>query len=79
MAHAIISDDGAQEENLFRRSNYYHSLDGELADKDRSKQLYWTSKYELKPFKGFKEFYPMEEFGAIYTSGITVFRGTEAQ
>lgn len=85
MANAIIAGggyrkgDGAQEENVFRRSDYYHSLDGEVADKDRSERLYCTSKYELKPLKGFREFYPMEEFGAIYTSGITVFRGTEAQ
>ena len=71
--------DGAQEENIFRRSDYYHSLDGDMADKDRSERIYCTSKYELKSLKGFQEFYPIEEFGAIYTSGITVFRGTEAQ
>jgi uncharacterized protein (TIGR02452 family) len=71
--------DGAQEENIFRRSDYYHSLDGEIADKDRSERIYCTPKYELKPLKGYGGFYPMEEFGAIYTSGITVFRGTEAE
>ena len=69
--------DGAQEENIFRRSDYYHSLDGELADKDRSERLFCTPKGDLKPLSGFANYYPMDEFGAIYTSGITVFRGTE--
>jgi uncharacterized protein (TIGR02452 family) len=71
--------DGAQEENIFRRSDYYHSLDMEIADKDRSERLYCTPKDEIIPYKGYSGFYPMEEFGAIYTSGITVFRGTEAK
>ncbi|CAF1261786.1 unnamed protein product [Adineta steineri] len=69
--------DGAQEENVFRRSDYYHSLDGDLADKERSERLYCTARSELKPLTGFASFYPMDEFGAVYTSGITVFRGTE--
>ncbi|CAF0757815.1 unnamed protein product [Adineta steineri] len=69
--------DGAQEENIFRRSDYYHSLDGDLADKNRSERLYCTPKGEQKPLVGFANYYPMDEFGAIYTSGITVFRGTE--
>ncbi|CAF1530166.1 unnamed protein product, partial [Adineta ricciae] len=63
--------DGAQEENIFRRSDYYHSLDGELADRTRSERLYYTPKGELKQLKGFGDFYPMEEFGGIYTAGIT--------
>ncbi|CAF3772226.1 unnamed protein product [Rotaria sp. Silwood1] len=71
--------DGAQEENLFRRSDYYQSLDLEIADKDRSERFYCTPKYDIKRPSGYFELYPMEEFGAIYTSGITVFRGTEAQ
>lgn len=69
--------DGAQEENIFRRSDYYHSLDLEIADKDGSERFYCTPKYEVKRPHGFFSLYPMEEFGAIYTSGITVFRGTE--
>ena len=70
--------DGAQEENIFRRSDYSQSLDLEIADKERSEQLYCTSKCEFKRPTGYAGFYPMEEFGAIYTSGITVFRQTEA-
>ena len=70
--------DGGQEENLFRRSDYYQSLDAEVADKDRSERLYCTPKCEVKRSTGYSGFYPMEEFGAIYTSGITVFRQTEA-
>ncbi|CAM4829677.1 unnamed protein product [Rotaria magnacalcarata] len=69
--------DGAQEENLFRRSDYYQSLDLDVADKDRSERLICTSKCEVKRQTGYVEFYPMEEFGAIYTSGITVFRQIE--
>ncbi|CAF1005405.1 unnamed protein product [Rotaria sordida] len=71
--------DGAQEENIFRRSDYYQSLDLEIADKDRSERRYCTSKCDIKRATGIFELYPMEEFGAIYTSGITVFRGTEAK
>ena len=69
--------DGAQEENIFRRSDYYQSLDGDIADRDRSERLHCTQKCEFKPMRGFGDFYPMEEFGAIYTSGITVFRYSE--
>ncbi|CAF5001073.1 unnamed protein product, partial [Rotaria sp. Silwood1] len=69
--------DGAQEENLFRRSDYYQSLDLEIADKDRSERLYCTDKGSIKPIPFHANLYPMEEFGAIYTSGITVFRQTE--
>jgi uncharacterized protein (TIGR02452 family) len=67
--------DGAQEENIFRRSNYYQSLDAEIADRDR---LHCNDKCELKPISKSDSFYPMDDFGAIYTTGITVFRQTEA-
>ena len=70
--------DGAQEENIFRRSDYYHSLDGDLADKDRSERLFCAPNGDLKALRGFANYYPMDEFGAIHTSGITVFRGTES-
>ncbi|CAF3889251.1 unnamed protein product [Rotaria sp. Silwood1] len=45
--------------------------------KDRSERLYCTTKCELKQSTTFDEYYLMKEFGAIYTSGITVFRQTE--
>ena len=69
--------DGAQEENIFRRSDYYHSLDLEIADKKRSNCSYCASNGKITQLTGFRGLYPMEEFGAIYTSGITVFRETE--
>ncbi|CAF1043805.1 unnamed protein product [Rotaria sordida] len=70
--------DGAQEENLFRRSNYYQSLDVEIADDDASERLHCNDKCELKPILKRDSFYPMDEFGAIYTTDITVFRQIEA-
>ena len=69
--------DGAQEENLFRRSDYYHSLDAELADPSRAERFIRTSNCDLKEAAKNDTLYPMEDFGAIYTSGITVFRQTE--
>ncbi|CAF1067567.1 unnamed protein product [Didymodactylos carnosus] len=68
---------GAQEENVFRRSNYYQSLDAEITDKDRSERLHCNDKCELKQISKSDSFYPMDDFGAIYTTGITVFRQTE--
>ncbi|CAF1645686.1 unnamed protein product, partial [Adineta ricciae] len=69
--------DGAQEENIFRRSDYYQSLDLEVADRERYERLYQSSKGDIKRAKDQDALYPMKEFEAIYTSGITVFRGTE--
>ena len=69
--------DDAQEENLFRRSDYYHSLDAELADPSRAERFIRTSNCDLKEAAKNDTLYPMEDFGAIYTSGITVFRQTE--
>ncbi|CAF2765048.1 unnamed protein product [Rotaria sp. Silwood2] len=71
--------DGAQEENLFRRSDYYQSLDSEVADSNRCERFYCTDKCAMKPVASYASLYPMEEFGAIYTSGITVFRQTESK
>ncbi|CAF1369525.1 unnamed protein product [Adineta steineri] len=71
--------DGAQEENLFRRSDYYQSLDFDVADKDQSEPLFCTEKGVFKRPTGYRGFYPMELFGAIYTSGITVFRQREIE
>ncbi|CAF3925214.1 unnamed protein product [Adineta steineri] len=70
--------DGAQEENLFRRSNYYQSLDVEIADKDRSERMHCNDKCEQKQLSKNDSLYPMDDFGAIYTKGITVFRQTES-
>ncbi|CAF2136304.1 unnamed protein product [Rotaria magnacalcarata] len=71
--------DGAQEENLFRRSDYCRSLDVGLDNvhKQPSKRYYCSSNCQLDPLSDDNNMYPMQEFGAIYTSGITVFRKPE--
>lgn len=51
----VRNGDGAQEENIFRRSTYSHFL--------------YNSEFAR---------YPIEETGAIYTPGVTVFRAAEA-
>ena len=70
--------DGAQEETLFRRSNYYQSLDVDLDDGKPSARFYCDSNCNLQPLTNQHHMYPMDEFGAIYTSGLTVFRHAEA-
>ncbi|CAM4788960.1 unnamed protein product [Rotaria magnacalcarata] len=69
--------DGAQEENIFRRSNYYRSLDMDLDDGKPADRVYCTINCDTKPLIGGEKMYPMDEFGAIYTSGLTVFRQPE--
>ena len=69
--------DGAQEETLFRRSNYYQSLDMTLDNGKPSARLYCNSSCELEELSERDELYPMHEFGAIYTSGLNVFRLSE--
>ncbi|CAF3537174.1 unnamed protein product [Rotaria sp. Silwood1] len=71
--------DGAQEENIFRRSDYCRSLDIEL-DKflqERADRLHCSSDCRLDRISDPNNMYPMDEYGAIYTSGITVFRQQE--
>jgi uncharacterized protein (TIGR02452 family) len=68
---------GAQEENLFRRSNYYLSLDMELDHNKQADRFWCTANCEQKSIEKDQKFYPIEDYGAIYTSGITVFRNTE--
>ncbi|CAF3704753.1 unnamed protein product [Rotaria sp. Silwood1] len=68
---------GAQEENLFRRSNYCLSLDAELDDSKQAERYWCTANGEEKMLAANQSMYPIEEFGAIYTSGITMFRNTE--
>ena len=74
---------GAQEENIFRRSNYYMSLDIEMIEEQdhyiKQKRNYCSSTGEVAPLNSSQALYPINNFGAIYTSGITVLRGTEDQ
>ncbi|CAM4742999.1 unnamed protein product [Rotaria magnacalcarata] len=71
--------DGAQEENLFRRSDYCRSLDVGLdgVHKQPSTRYHCSSNCKLDRLSDDGSMYPMNEFGAIYTSGITVFRQPE--
>jgi len=75
--------DGAQEENIFRRSNYYMSLDYNMDPKQdqyiNSKRYYCSSTGQISPLPVHQSLYPMDDYGVIYTSGITVFRGAEDQ
>ncbi|CAF1274206.1 unnamed protein product [Adineta steineri] len=69
--------DGAQEENIFRRSDYYRSLDIELDAGQPTPRFYCTSRCQLEQLTTNQKMYPMDEYGAIYTSGLTVFRQPE--
>ncbi len=71
--------DGAQEENIFRRSDYCRSLDIGLDEflKERADRFHCSSDCRLDRISEPNSMYPMNEFGAIYTSGITVFRQIE--
>ena len=73
--------DDAQEENLFRRSDYFRSLDiglDHIVDDMKSERYHCTSigiinSNDFNP----EDMYPMDDYGAIYTSGLTVFRQSE--
>ena len=69
--------DGAQEENVFRRSNYYRSLDIALDQGDPTSRFVCSSSGALTKLTAGEEIYSINDFGAIYTSGLTVFRQTE--
>ncbi|CAF1459194.1 unnamed protein product [Adineta steineri] len=70
--------DGAQEENLFRRSDYFRSLDIDLDKFEQpSERFQCTSTCNLDCVADARTMYPMDEYGAIYTSGLTVFRQPE--
>ncbi|CAF0972161.1 unnamed protein product [Didymodactylos carnosus] len=71
--------DGAQEENLFRRSNYFRSLDVDLDPEKPTNRFCCNSDCKEESIGKKPKMYPMDEFGAIYTSGLTVFRNPEDQ
>lgn len=63
----VISGAGAQEENLFRRSNLFQSM---------YQYAPYARKYGLQPSV---HQYPLDrDFGGVYTKNATVFRDTEA-
>ncbi|CAF3926094.1 unnamed protein product, partial [Rotaria sp. Silwood1] len=73
--------DGAQEENLFRRSDYFRSLDVELDHiyEETSERFVCSSDGQILPLHDYQSMYPIDEYGAIYTSGLTFFRKSEQQ
>ncbi|CAF2204419.1 unnamed protein product [Rotaria magnacalcarata] len=75
--------DNAQEENIFRRSNYCVSLDPDLdpqLQKTYGSKVYYCDDHgERKEMRKDQSMYPMDEYGAIFTTGILVFRDTEKE
>lgn len=71
--------DGAQEENLFRRSDYCRSLDIGVEQflPLKSQRFYCSPTGQLDEMTDPTKMYPMDEYGAIYTSGLTFFRQTQ--
>ena len=69
--------DGAQEENLLRCSKYCVSLDVEIDESNQSERSLCEIDGQMRPISENEPMYPMEDFGAIYTWGITVFRHSE--
>ncbi len=63
----VLGGAGAQEENLFRRSNMHLSL-YQYAD--------FASQYDIPQNASFQ--YPLSASGGVYSAGITVFRSSEA-
>ena len=68
-----------QEENLFRRSDYFRSLDIDLdgIQQEIPERLYCSCNCQLNPLSNSSTMYPIDEFGALYTSGLTFFRKSE--
>ena len=69
--------DGAQEETLFRRSDYCRSLDVDLDDfiGDRAPRFFCSPDCQNTPLtSSTAAMYPMDEYGCIYSTGLTFFR-----
>ncbi|CAF4679106.1 unnamed protein product, partial [Rotaria socialis] len=71
--------DGAQEENLFRRSDYFRSLDIDLdsIQDEIPERFYCSNDGKIRSLVDLTAMYPIDEYGAIYTSGLTFFRNSE--
>ena len=71
--------DGAQEENLFRRSDYFRSLDIDLdrIQEEIPERFFCSYEGKILPLVDHTTMYPIDEYGAIYTSGLTFFRQSE--
>ncbi|CAF2147898.1 unnamed protein product [Rotaria magnacalcarata] len=71
--------DGAQEENLFRRSDYFRSLDIDLdsVQDEIPERFYCSNDGQMRSLVDLTTMYPIDDYGAIYTSGLTFFRKSE--
>ena len=69
--------DGIQRETLFYRSNYFRSLDISLDNGNPTNRSFCNANCDLEILSDGRQMYPIEEFGAIYTSRVTVFRQAE--
>ncbi|CAF4481234.1 unnamed protein product [Rotaria sp. Silwood2] len=82
MADAIIpgggyiTGDGTQEGNLFQRSDYFRSLDVGLdhIQEKQPERFYCSHDGQILSLSDHTKMYPIDEYGAIYTSGLTFFR-----
>ncbi|CAF0743165.1 unnamed protein product [Adineta steineri] len=68
-----------QEEDLFRRSDCFRSLDIDLEKilLKPSEHSYCSHTCQLESLSKDFPMYPIDEYGAIYTSGLTIFRQSE--
>ncbi|CAM4828586.1 unnamed protein product [Rotaria magnacalcarata] len=64
--------DGAQEENLFRRSDYFRSLDIDLdsVQDEIPERFYCSNDGQMRSLVDLTTMYPIDEYGAIYTSAL---------
>ncbi|UJR12851.1 hypothetical protein I4U23_017025 [Adineta vaga] len=71
--------DGTQDENLFRQSDYFHCLNVDLEQhqQDRPKRFHCSSDCQLESLSNQNNIQRIDDFGIIYTSGITIFRQSE--
>ena len=68
-----------QEAILFRRSNYFLSLDATLDYVLPTNRFCYDSNCQLQPLFKEQKVYPIDEFGGIYTSGLTIFRQSDEE
>jgi hypothetical protein len=54
-------------------------MDQEQDQSINSQRHYCSPTGQVLPLNDHQSLYPMDEYGSIYTSGITAFRGTEDQ
>ncbi|CAF1558378.1 unnamed protein product, partial [Adineta steineri] len=73
------SNNATQEECLFRQSDYIRSLNVDLdrVHQERPNRVHCSADCRLNSLSDQKDLHRIDEFGAIYTSGVTIFRRGE--